>query len=94
MLEEGIEPGRTGWSASCSGGSQRFGHHIHPPSPLFELNFAIDQGEQGPVTTGADVLTGYEPGAALANDDAARSDRLAAKPLYAEPFTDAVAAVS
>src|SRR5206468_3722109 len=59
-----------------------------------EHDLAVGQREQGPVAPGADVAAGDEFGAALADDDAARRDELAAKTLHAQPFADAVAPVA
>jgi hypothetical protein len=58
-----------------------------------ELYFAVDEGEERPVAAGADVIASAEPGAALADDDTAGSDELAAESFDTETFADAVAAV-
>ena len=35
-----------------------------------KTDFAVDQGEEGPIAAGAHILTGDKFGAALANEDA------------------------
>src|SRR5690606_8968766 len=49
-----------------------------------ELNLAVDQREQGVILADADVGAGVETGAALAHDDRASRDLLAAKNLDAQ----------
>src|SRR5690606_5954396 len=51
-----------------------------------ELNLAVDQREQGVVLADADVGAGMEASAALAHDDRASRDLLAAKNLDAQSF--------
>src|SRR5690606_9383897 len=52
----------------------------------FELDHAIDLGEQGVVLAHADAVTGVELGAALTHDDVAGLDGLAAIHLHAKAF--------
>src|SRR5207302_4355247 len=80
------------WSTLIVGRS-RGGLDVNPFARFVELDLAVDQREQGPVAACADVLAGDEFGAALADQDAARGDKFAAEPFYAESFADAVAPV-
>jgi hypothetical protein len=59
-----------------------------------EMHLAVDQSEQRIVRGPADIFTGMNPGTALANDDAARSDHLAIVPLHAEKLRIAIPAVA
>src|SRR5690606_31784611 len=59
-----------------------------------ELNLAVDQREQGVVLADADVGAGVETGAALAHDDRASRDLLAAKNLDAQSLRFRVATVT
>ena len=59
-------------------------HHVDAALGFLELDVAIHEGEEGPITPGADVLAGVELGSALADDDAARGDELAAECFHAE----------
>src|SRR5690606_10655912 len=59
-----------------------------------ELHRAVDQREQGVVAAEADARTRMELGAALADDDVAGLDRLAAVHLHAEVLRVGVAAVA
>lgn len=54
---------------------------------LFELDMAAFLGEQGVVATDADVHARMETRAALANNDIARNDFLAAEDFNAKAFT-------
>ena len=49
-----------------------------------ELDGAVREREQGVVAAAADVVTGVEVGAALADEDLARADDLAAETLHSE----------
>ena len=71
-----------------------FRHDVHPAAVLVERDFPIDQCEQGPIATGADILTGDKFRPSLANQDAARGHEFPAKSLYAEALADAVASVA
>ena len=53
---------------------------------IFELHVAGDEREQRIVFALPDVFSGLVLRAALANDDRARVDELAAEPLYAKPL--------
>ncbi len=59
----------------------------------FKDDLAVHEGEECVVSAHADVGAGVELGAALANQNAARSHDLAGKALHAEPLGIAVAAV-
>ena len=56
------------------------------PRFIAELHGAGGRGEQRVVAAAADVDAGMEVGAALADDDLAGLDDLAAEPLDAEPL--------
>src|SRR6516164_8551729 len=62
-------------------------------SAAIEPDAAVDQSENRVITAEADVFSGQEFCAALADNDIAGENHLAAKSLYAETFADAVAAV-
>src|SRR5690606_29721118 len=74
------------------------GDHVHGAALLRalgrELDLAVDQREQGVVAAEADARTRVELGAALADDDVAGVDRLAAIDLHAEVLRVGVAAVA
>ena len=55
---------------------------------------ALDQCKQGVVLANADIVAGMELGTALANNDGACSDVLAAKGFDAEHFGIGIAAVT
>src|SRR5690606_33698331 len=59
-----------------------------------ELDLAVDEREQCVVAAEADARTGVELGAALADDDVAGLDGLAAVHLHAEVLRVGVAAVA
>ncbi len=61
---------------------------------LVELHLAVHEGEQSPIPTGANILAGGKLGAALAHENTARGDELAAIPLYTQPFAGAIASVT
>src|ERR1044071_6406530 len=61
---------------------------------FIEVNGAIDEGEERPIASGADIEAGVEFGSALADDDAAGGDDLTAEAFYAQTFADAVASVA
>jgi len=66
-----------------------------PPAPhAAERDEAADQREQGVITAAADSGPGVEVGAALADQDLARVDPLAAEPLHAQPLSRGVAPVA
>src|SRR3712207_3957844 len=59
-----------------------------------QLARALDEGEQRVVTAAADTLPRVELGAALADQDLAGVDDLAAEPLHAQPLGVRVAPVA
>lgn len=77
-----------------SGGGGLNGHNIDASLGLFELDLAINEGEEGPIAAGADIATGDELGAALADQDAASRDKFAAERLDAQPTCIAIAPVA
>ncbi len=66
---------------------------LRPPFGA-ELDRTGREGEQGVVAAAADVDAGVEVGAALADDDLARADDLAAEALHAEALRVGVATVA
>ena len=70
------------------------GHDVNPLAAFIEIDFAIDQGEQGPIPASADITAGDEFSAALAHDNAAGPDEFTAKSLNAQTLTDTVAPVA
>jgi hypothetical protein len=72
----------------------RGGEDVHLAVGPVELDQAVDQSEEGVVAADADVRPGAETRAALADDDVAGDDRLAAKFFHAEAFADAIAPVA
>ena len=72
---------------------RRGGIDIHPTATVVKANFAVHEGEDGVVAAETDVLAGQELGAALADDDVAGDDGLAAEFLHAEAFAGAIAPV-
>src|SRR6188508_1249809 len=81
------------WSEGSS--SVRSGNDVDDPAPAAgaELDGALGEREQGVVTAAPDVDAGVEVGPALADDDLAGVDDLAAEALDAEALCVAVAAV-
>src|SRR6266542_1493330 len=81
-----------------SGSYSRLDRIDRHPLPVLvlelEADHAVDQGKQGIVVGAAHVLPGMKLGAALAHQDAARRDHLAAVALDAEILGVAVAAVA
>ena len=67
---------------------------MHLAVGAVEFDDAVRAGEEGVVATDPDVGAGTETGAALANDDVACDDRLAAEFFHAEALADAVAPVA
>src|SRR5690606_7922206 len=65
------------------------------PTPFaVETDMAVDQGIQRVIVAAADIATGVELGANLADQDAASSDTLATEPLDAAALSVAVATVA
>src|ERR1700679_2309634 len=71
-----------------------FGHDVHAAAVLVELHLAVHERKERPIAARADVFARDKFASALADDDTARADDLAAKFFYAEPFADAVAPVA
>src|SRR5262245_23230264 len=65
-----------------------------PAAPLVKLHGAVDGGKDRVVAAHADAGAGMKLGAALAYDDVAGHDDLAAEFLDAEPLTRTVTAVA
>jgi len=61
---------------------------------LVVLDRAVLEREERPIATDADILAGMDASAALADEDVAGDDGLAAKFLHAEPLRVTVAAVT
>lgn len=70
-----------------------FGEFASEGDDLFVLegDMALGKGEEGVVGALLDVSAGVKLGAALADDDIAGRDALAAKALYAEALGDGIA---
>src|SRR5262249_19511862 len=85
-------PGERSWRLVARRGS--FSHNIHAAAVLIKIHFAIDQREQGPTPACSHVLPANKLGAALANQNAAGSDKFPAKSLHAQPFADAITPIS
>src|SRR5580693_6767007 len=60
---------------------------------IFEAHYAGDGGEKAIVLRSADVPAGLVTGAALANQNAAAGDQLAAETLDAQPLSVRIASV-
>src|SRR6478752_5883063 len=59
-----------------------------------EADHAVDGGEQRVVAAETDILAGVHLGAALADQNIARQDLLAAEALHAQPLAVGIAAVT
>ena len=84
-----------GYSAASL--AERRGQHVHldlAAVALAERDDAVGGGEQGVVAADADILAGVHLGAALADQDVARQDLLAAEALHAQPLAAGIAAVA
>src|SRR4029077_2077778 len=66
---------------------------VDPAPAAIEADVAVDQSENRVIAAEANVLTRQKFRAALANNDVAGDDQLAAKSFYTETFANAVAAV-
>src|SRR5437773_8666613 len=66
---------------------------IDSSSAAIEADVAVDQSENRVIAAEANVLTRQKFRAALANNDVASHDQLAAESFYTEPLANAVAAV-
>src|SRR5512137_2130219 len=69
------------------------GQHVHAAGVLIESHAAIGERENRMVAADAHALAGVELGAALADDDVAGDDGLAAEFLHAEALAARVATV-
>src|SRR5687768_680936 len=69
-------------------------HELPAAPPVLELHDAVHLGEEGVILAAADVLAGEEDGTALAHDDRAARDALAAEGLDAQVLRVRVAAVA
>src|SRR5208282_857229 len=73
---------------------QRFDHHELAHRTLVQkFDAAADFREEGVVLAAADVQAGFDPSAALANDDGAAGDNLSAESLEAQALSVGVASV-
>src|SRR5882762_11090866 len=66
---------------------------IDAATSAIEANIAVNQRENRVIASEADVFARLKFRAALAHDDVAGDDHLAAEFFYAQPLADAVAAV-
>jgi hypothetical protein len=66
---------------------------VDPSPAAVEADVAVNQREDGVIAAKADVLSGKKLCSALADDDIAGHDQLAAESFYTKPFADAVAAI-
>src|SRR4029450_8378522 len=73
----GSGPGRAGLGARVDAGQLAAAHHV-------VHDMAVDLGEQGVVAAAADAVAGVDAGAALADQDRARGQQLAAGTLDPE----------
>ena len=69
------------------------GINIHAAAFAVETDLAVHEGENGVISPETDILAGQELGAALADDDVACDDRLAAEFFHAETLAYAIAPV-
>jgi hypothetical protein len=67
--------------------------NVHATTFAVEADSAVHEGEDGVVAAETDVLAGHELRAALADDDIAGDNRLAAEHFNAETLADAIASV-
>src|SRR5438445_13050690 len=77
------------------GSLRRFNQHVAAVTTLVdELNCAGDFGEEGVIFAAPDVCSRFDRGPALADDDGAAGDKLAAESFYAKALRVGVAPVS
>src|SRR4051812_25770045 len=69
-------------------------HHVHSPAFAIEQDLAVDQCEQRVVLALTHSLAGMELRSQLPDQDVARDDLLAAKPLHAPALTVRIATVA
>ena len=67
---------------------------VHLAVGLVELDHTVLEREKRPIAAGADVLSGADLGAALADDDVAGDDFLAAELFHTETFGRGIATVA
>ena len=75
---------------------RRRGHgriHVHASPAAIETYVPVDQSEDCVIATKPDVSSGQKFSTALAYDDVASHNHLAAEFFYTQPFADAVASV-
>src|SRR5262245_24191685 len=90
----GVAPDRNSMELAGLGGRRRPDvQALAVAAPASELHVARDHREQRVVLSHPDVETGMEPRAALAHQDVARLDALAAEPLDAQPLRVRLAVV-
>src|SRR6478752_2921896 len=85
-----------GWER-LFGRERRRREHVHldlAAGAGAEADHAVDRGEQRVVAAETDVLAGVHLGAALADQNIARQDLLAAEALHAQPLAVGIAAVT
>lgn len=73
---------------------RRLGHDVYAPPVFIEFHPPVNQRVERPIAADADIYPGIELGAALADDDAACCDELAAESFDTQPLAVAVAPVS
>src|SRR5205814_1904524 len=66
------------------------GYDVDPPAAFIEGTLPINQRKQRPIPPGADVASGEEFSAPLADNNAARGHEFTTKTPDAQPFADAV----
>jgi hypothetical protein len=76
------------------GGRGGRGIDVDAPVAAVEADVAVGEGEEGVIAAHADVIAGVELGAALADEDGAGGNELAAVTFHAETLAVAVAAVA
>jgi len=81
-------------SKSSDGGGGHDGNDGYDFAVFLEFHRAFDDREEGVVASAEDILAGVEFRAALADEDFARFDELAAETLHTQSLAGAVAAVN
>jgi hypothetical protein len=69
------------------------GLNVHPPAIAVELHTAVNESKEGVISSQTNVSTREKFRAALAQDDIAGDDGLAAKFLYTKALACAVASI-
>ena len=92
----GSAHGRRGGNRAGPGLGGRGGRGIDVDAPVaaVEADVAVGKGEKSVIATHADVIAGVELGAALADENGAGGNELAAVTFYAKALAVAVAAVA